>query len=233
MHRFLAKGPFIVGSVVDLDPEQSHHAARVLRLEPGEGVGLLDGVGSFAQAVLTEVHAKHSRARVESVRQAPAPWTVTLAFGIPKGQALDVLIRRTTELGLLAFQPLQSQHSATLKGWNAERWSGVVAEVCKQCQELRFPRVEPPALLSQWLKQRDKQRLLIVCDEAQRMSAAPATGARGIDLLVGAEGGFAPEEREALQREGALFLGLGRNRLRAETAAIVALALVKKQFGEI
>ncbi|MBY0371901.1 16S rRNA (uracil(1498)-N(3))-methyltransferase [bacterium] len=233
MHRFLAAGPFHTGTELSLDPEQSHHAAKVLRLEGGERIGLLDGRGTLAFAVVTEVHAKHTRVHVEETKQGTGPSRLNLVFGVPKGQALDFLIRRTTELGVAAFQPLQTQHSAPIKGWNAERWDGVVAEVCKQCQELYFPKVLPPQNLRDWLKQRSADRLLLVCDEADREGRSAISAQSEVDLLVGAEGGFSDEERVLLRSAGAQFLGLGRNRLRAETAAIVALTLAKQQMGEI
>jgi 16S rRNA (uracil1498-N3)-methyltransferase len=109
---------------------------------------------------------------------------------------------------------------------------GVVEEVCKQCQELHFPEVAEPKTLACWLAERDASRALVLCDENARVGGAKLTHS-GVDLLVGAEGGWSEEEVEQLRAAGATGLGLGRNRLRAETATLVALALVKQRLGEI
>jgi 16S rRNA (uracil1498-N3)-methyltransferase len=233
MHRFVATVPYVVGGEVLLDPIQSHHLARVLRLEAGARVLLIDGKGSVAEAVVEEVRPKGVRAKVEAVRSRVDRSRLSLCFALPKGQALDFIFRRATELGLEGFQPLQTRFSSPAKGWNADRWNGVVAEVCKQCEDPFFPTVLPPLTLSQWLSDRDPSRGLVVCDENARDGKIAALPSDGIDLVVGAEGGFSREEVDLLVKQGAQLLGLGRNRLRAETAAIVALTLMKQGVGEL
>jgi 16S rRNA (uracil1498-N3)-methyltransferase len=233
MHRFTAQGPFTVGSDVPLDPVQSHHVAKVLRLEAGERIALIDGQGSLAFAVLEEVRPKAARAKVDSVEQSTERSRLSLCFAIPKGQALDFVFRRAPELGLESMVPLQTRFSSSAKGWNADRWAGVVSEVCKQCEELHFPHVAEPQTLAAWLESRDTSRTLVICDENARDEKVDALPATGIDLVVGAEGGLSREEVESLKKAGARLLGLGRNRLRAETAALVALTLLKKQAGEM
>ncbi len=236
MHRFTCNGPFVQGASVALEAVQSHHLAKVLRLQPGEKVGLVDGKGCLAHATLQEIHPKSSVAKIEKIIIVEASSKIVLCFGIPKGQALDFIYRRATELGVAGFQPLKTQHSSPAKGWNEDRWVGVLSEVCKQCEELNFPRNGSPLNLENWLSQRNPNRLLIVCDENARQAAPPLNDTKafeGVDLVVGAEGGLSPAEVEALLRAGGTRLGLGRNRLRAETAALVALTLLKKQLGEI
>lgn len=233
MHRFTSSHPFSAGAIFELDPDQSHHLAKVLRLEVGEVVGIVDGKGGLAQATLLEVKSKGAKVRVDSALHRSERSRLSLCFGLPKGQALDFIFRRATELGIQSFQPLQTQHSAPAKGWNADRWSGVVSEVCKQCEELHFPQVLVPQPLSQWLKTRDSARTLLLCDEQARLEKTGDWPAADVDLLVGAEGGFSRDEVELLKAAGAQLVGLGRNRLRAETASLVALVLVKKEIGEI
>ncbi len=232
MHRFISNFPLAPGNEILLDEKESHHLAKVLRLEVGAEVVLIDGKGSVAAAVLTLVKPKQSVAKVLTVETGGKASSITLCFGIPKGQALDFIFRRAPELGVFGLQPLQTRHSTTLKGWNPDRWQSVVEEVCKQCESAFFPQVHLPLTLPAWLAQRDKSRLLLFCDENVRQSKFEWSGA-GVDLLVGAEGGFSREEAKEVQESGASFLGLGANRLRAETAGLVALTLVKARLGEI
>lgn len=232
MHRFISNFPLEVGKEILLDEKESHHLAKVLRLEAGFEVVLIDGKGSVASAVLTLVKPKQSVAKVLSVEMPGKPSSVTLCFGIPKGQALDFIFRRATELGVFGLQPLQTRHSTTLKGWNPDRWQSVVEEVCKQCESPFFPHVYLPLTLSAWLAKRDQSRQLLFCDEEVRQSGFQG-GKAGVDLLVGAEGGFSREEAREVEQAGASFLGLGANRLRAETASLVALTLIKSRLGEI
>jgi 16S rRNA (uracil1498-N3)-methyltransferase len=206
---------------------------KVLRLVLGDQVGLVDGKGAFAQGRLVELKGRAVRVKVEKAGVSDARSGLRLCFAIPKGQALDFIFRRATELGLESFQPLQTLHSAPSKGWNADRWQAVVAEVCKQCQEPFFPDVLVPQTLTHWLQSRDPSRPLYLCDEEARLERLPEKRTEKVDLLVGAEGGFSREEIAALEQAGAQFLGLGRNRLRAETAALVAMVLVKREIGEI
>lgn len=233
MHRFLSSVAFTPGAIVTLEAEQSLHLAKVLRLEKDEVVGLIDGRGGFASARITAVHARTAQVQIIEVKTATARSKVRLCFGVTKGQALDFIFRRAPELGIEGLQPLQTRFSSPIKGWRSDRWQSVVGEVCKQCEELFFPDVAEPLTLESFLKQRDPKRTLVLCDENARSESAELPTGPGVDLLIGAEGGFHPDELQALRTAGAITLGLGRNRLRAETAAVVALTLVKKSIGEI
>ncbi len=234
MHRFLSDERLSAGADVTLSAEESHHLARVVRVGEGEEIVLIDGRGTLARARVTSASPKGCRVRIESIETSVARSLVTVCFGVPKGPALDSIVRRCTEIGTAAFQPLVTRHSLHVKDkdFNAARWQKAVAEVAKQCEELNFPEILPVKSLADWLSSRAPERVLVFCDEAERgAGAAKLTGA--CDLLVGAEGGWSDEEREQILAAGAIKFGLGRNRLRAETAAAVGLTLVKARLGEI
>jgi 16S rRNA (uracil1498-N3)-methyltransferase len=233
MHRFISLFPLALGKDIPLDADQSHHLAKVLRLSEGDRILLLDGKGGVAKAVLNVVKGRECIARVEEASFSSRRSQVRLCFAIPKGQALDFIFRRATELGIHSLQPLQTQHSSSKKNWNADRWRSVVEEVSKQCEEAYFPETPEPIDLGEWLAAREPQRNLAFCNENAREDKAVFPPGVGVDLLVGAEGGFSAEEVVRIQRAGAHALGLGKNRLRAETAALVALTLVKAQLSEI
>lgn len=232
-HRFFHPGPLSPASEITLSAEQSGHLRNALRVKEGESVTVVDGQGTVAVAQVLSNAAHASRLRIESVTHQPSPFRVQLAFGIPKGAALELIIHKGTELGVRSFQPLLSQHSLTPDRWNAGRWERVVQETIKQCQSPVAPVVNPPQKLATWLAQRDSHYRLLFCHEARREPTPLKASETSMDLLVGAEGGWSEDETQAILSRGAEPLGLGSNRLRAETAALVGLVLAKKAAGEL
>lgn len=232
--RFFCEA-FSKDGLVVLEREESHHLVRVLRLQAGDPVTLIDGKGNVGQALVEVANPKGAEVKVTAISHSAPHSTVVLGFGIPKGPAQDFIFRRVTEVGLLAFQPLGTEHSLKAKEFNEERWHRVIPEIAKQCQETHFPEVRPALSLEKALALFDSD-CVYFCDEAQRdRPAEPATSAqrRPKLLLIGPEGGWSTRERELIQAKGAHVLSLGINRLRAETACLVAVALLKERLGEI
>ncbi|NBX67362.1 MAG: 16S rRNA (uracil(1498)-N(3))-methyltransferase [Proteobacteria bacterium] len=234
MARFLLKANFIVGSEVELSPEESHHLNKVLRMTEGQDCWLINGEGGLARATIAFSHGKKSRCLIQETFQERSSHRVHIAFSIPKSNALDFIIHRCTEVGVKSFQPLISDHSLKISSWNEERWTRVVLETSKQCQETFFPKVLAPVELKAWLDhKRDTNRALIYCDEKARQDALENVSRETeFDLLIGAEGGWSEEERILFQTKGR-GMGLGKNRLRAETACVAALCLLKKHCNEM
>lgn len=202
-------------------------------MKSGEEIALIDGCGSLATAVILNASPKGTLVRIQTVERAANRSKITLAFSVPKGQALDFIVHRATELGVAVLQPLETAHSMRVKGWNEDRWKKVITESAKQCQELFFPTLLAPHELQSWLATRST-RPLVFCDEAERSATWMGVGtSSGVDLLIGAEGGWSLEESKLIRSQGAFLLGLGKNRLRAELAAIVALVLTKQKLGEL
>jgi 16S rRNA (uracil1498-N3)-methyltransferase len=234
MHRFLHPDSLSPATEVTLSADESHHLARVVRIGEGETVELVNGAGFLALATVLRASPKQTRVRIERVTEDRRPPRVHLGFGLPKSTALDFILRRCTEVGVASFQPLVTQHSQSFSSWNQGRWEKIMVEVAKQCQALHFPHVIAPVPLADWLGRRMKERLLLLCDEEDRQAEIASSGSFSeIDLLVGAEGGWSRPEVDALRAAGARAFGLGRQRLRAETAALVSLALVKKLIGDL
>ncbi len=233
MARFFIQNKISVGETLALSREESHHLAKVLRLTEGDSVELIDGKGLVAKAIVQESSSKAALVKIESISTDDSQSLVTLAFGISKSNAIDFLIRRATEIGVKAFQPLLSQHSLHPDSWNEDRWNRLIAEVCKQCELQVFPTVLPPLKLPDWVRTRDSKHALIYCYENSRNDQLILAEKLPVDLVIGAEGGFSPQEITLLQEAGARSLGLGKNKLRVETATIVALTLLKQKLGEI
>ncbi|NBX82962.1 RsmE family RNA methyltransferase, partial [bacterium] len=156
-----------------------------------------------------------------------------LVFGITKPIALESILKKCTELGIASFQPLVTDHSLHPGSWNADRWNKVIVEACKQSQELWFPALAEPLTFSNWLSQRNALHSLIVCDENERTPSLTHPLKTPVEILIGPEGGWSVLERERLKSLNGTSLGLGKNRLRADTACLVALALTKNAVGEL
>lgn len=225
---------------VVLDREQSHHLARVMRAEIGHRVHLLSGDGAEATAKVTSVKPTAVELEIEAVQRTAVRPQVRLCFAVVKGQALDFIFHRATELGVHSFQPLLTQNVVgknAASAWNPERWQRVVRETCKQSQQPFFPEVHPLLSFEAFLKSRDASRVLLFCSEEDRDEepkvGESAKAAEGIDLVIGPEGGWAEAEKQLALEHSARLLGLGVTRLRAESACLVAMTVAKVAIGEI
>lgn len=231
--RFFITEPLQIGQTQILSESDSRHFSQVLRGKIGAEIELFDGKGLVAAAEVTDISKRAVEALVKEIRQHPPASRISLVFGLPKGGALDFIFHRCTELGLAEYQPIITEHSSRASGWNNERWERVAIEVAKQCQALWIPKIHPPVPLPSWLETRDNARTLLLCDEGRREGEIKASPSSLVDILVGAEGGWSEPERSLFKAKGAQNIGLGSQRLRAETATLVALTLVKSAVGEI
>jgi 16S rRNA (uracil1498-N3)-methyltransferase len=231
---------FVVGCEAALPFGEAHHAAHVLRLRPGAAVELFDGVGGSALGRIVRVHRREVAVTVDEVRpptDPPEP-RVTLAFAVPKGNRLDWLLEKTTELGVARLSPVLFERS--IAGWDKlsaakrARWFGHSIAAAKQAGLDWFPEIADPQHLAAFLEEAASNgetaggrrlfgdlsaRAVPIC-EALTCTAPP----RRVCLVVGPEGGLAEAEREALQRAGFVGVRLGRTTLRIETAAVALLA---------
>lgn len=233
MSRFYTLDKIISGKTLTLSREESHHLSKVMRLQVGDEIELIDGKGTLGKAKILENSKNGSEILVGSVVLDEVSPKVSIAFGVSKSAALETLIRRATEIGVKNFQPLLTQHSLHPDSWNDTRWNKLIIEVCKQCELLSFPELLPPLKLTDWLKTRDSNRELVYSYENHRNDKLQLDADSEVDLVIGSEGGFSEEEIQLLQNKNAKSLGLGKNKLRVETASLVALVLVKQKLGEI
>lgn len=234
MHRFLLPPAACRGDLVALDEADSHHAARVLRLQAGDEVEVLDGAGARLRCRIATVGRKAVTAAVEARGFEPAePFAVTLALALLKGRAMDYAIQKATELGARIIQPLVAERcvahvapaeaAAKLAGWRA-----TAIEACKQCGNPWLPELRVPLPVSELPGTAGTGALLVASLEPARRRLADALAARpsAVTVCVGPEGDFTPAEYAELRAAGAQPVTLGPHILRADTAALAALALV-------
>lgn len=242
MPRFYCPQPLAAGATVDL-PEAVAHHLHVVRLQPGAGLTLFNGQGGQYRATLLETGKRRASASVDAFEglDVEAPYSVTLAQGLPEGSKMDWIVEKAVELGVAAIQPLAAQRSVVrLSGERADKrqahWQGVIVAASEQCGRNRLAQLLPLAEAKPWLAApaAGGPRILLSPRATESLAGwARANPPQAATLLVGPEGGFTPEEEEAAIAAGALALSMGPRVLRTETAGLAALALLAGAWGGI
>jgi 16S rRNA (uracil1498-N3)-methyltransferase len=237
--RLFVDAALAAGTSVPLDRDQGNYLGNVLRLAAGGSVLVFNGRDGEWQAVIA---GRKRPDRLEILAQARVQDRLpdlNTVFAPLKHARLDYMVQKAVEMGASALQPVLTRFTQVNRV-NIERMRANVIEAAEQCGILSLAKVEEPVALDRWLSQRADQRLLIFCDEAAEtadsvaaLAEAGKAGQGGIDLLIGPEGGFADEERTVLLRQPRIIrLSLGPRILRADTAAVAALALVQAVLGD-
>jgi 16S rRNA (uracil1498-N3)-methyltransferase len=237
--RLFVAAALTSGATVALDPAQSNYLGNVLRLAAGGTVLVFNGRDGEWQAVIFGRKRPDRLDIVAQTRTQDRLPDLTCVFAPLKHARLDYMVQKAVEMGASVLQPVFTRFTQASRV-NTDRMRANVIEAAEQCGILSLARVEEPVTLERWLSQRADWRLLIFCDEATEtaspvvaLAAATEAGSVGIDVLIGPEGGFAEEERVALLRQPRIIrLSLGPRILRADTAAVAALALVQTMLGD-
>lgn len=229
MPRFYCPVPIAPGARFTLAADVAQHV-RVLRLREGEGIVLFDGDGGETPAVINaigkrdiEVNTGEYVAIEREIARA-----VTLYAALIANDRMVWLIQKATELGVASVRPLYSERSQRIPGdvgKRTEHWRGVAIAACEQCGRNRIPPIAAPVTLKQALEATASQRDRNVLLDAES-AGAPGLPDGAVNVFVGPEGGFAPAERDALLAHCARRLRIGATVLRAETAAVAALAVL-------
>lgn len=236
--RLFVQAPLSDGAPVELGAEQAGYLTRVLRLAPGAEARLFNGRDGEWRARLVEA-GKRGATLVTEHRTRPqtAAPDLLLLFAPLKRQATDWLVEKATELGVRALQPTLTRRT-NAETVRLDRLQSIAREAAEQCERLDVPQVRPPALLHRLLEEWDARRPLLFADEsgtappAAEVLAALSRPA-ALAVLVGPEGGFAPEERAHVLGCGFVrAISLGPRILRAETAAAAALTLAQSAWGD-
>jgi len=258
MHRFFIPSSWIQGNEVTVAGPQAHQIARVLRMEPGDTIVVLDNSGWEIETQLTFVDPNAVRGDVVRRRLSSSePRTkISVYQGALKSNRFEYALQKGTELGIVEFVPLISDRCVTsdlesLEG-KRRRWELIIQEAAEQCHRSRKPALRPVMLFAQVCEQvhhsagmslllwegekrtslRDLLRGKGTGDSQGQSRAASATPF-SVNLVVGPEGGFTTEEVGIARRYGLVPVGLGPRVLRAETAAVVAAAAILYELGDL
>ena len=221
------------GIVVQLDAAQANYLGNVLRLGMGDQLLLFDGNSGEWLARIAECGKKRGRLTVDCRTREPEKIAdVWLAFAPVKRSQTDWLVEKATELGVGRLLPVMTQRTVAERV-RLERLQAIAIEAAEQCGRTRLPEIDEPATLKQFLDRRDPSRTLYFADECGGQGAAKAFKPGPVTILTGPEGGFTEEERAMVRAApGAVPISLGPRILRAETAALAALATYMALAGD-
>lgn len=218
------------GQLVTLAPEVARQVATVLRLRAGDEVALFANGGPEWRAALSRVDRAAVTARLTApVAPRPRPTrTLRLCQALLKGEKMEWVLQKGTELGVAVFQPLVSERVVARKTGVPERWRRIVVEATEQCGSVRVPEVLATVALADALRAGGPR---LMCWEGEHAHASLYGALRdlpagSLSLFVGPEGGFDEQEVADARASGVETVSLGPQILRAETAAVAASALV-------
>jgi 16S rRNA (uracil1498-N3)-methyltransferase len=237
MQRLFVPQDLAAGTSFDANPEQSHYLSNVLRMAEGTELLVFNGRdGEWLARVSAKTKKVVRLETVEQTRSQPVTPDLVYCFAPLKVGRLDYLVQKAVEMGAGVLQPVITQHTQLAKV-SIERLQANAVEAAEQCGILAIPDVREAqkftALLAGW----DKERRLIFCDEDAStnnpLSALQAIDEKKLALLVGPEGGFSEDERRQLRAlPFVTAIPLGPRILRADTAAVAALAVIQTTIGD-
>jgi len=236
--RLYVDAPLTPGGSIVLVQAQAHYLTHVLRLKAGQGVLLFNGRdGEWRASLVAAGKRTVTLAIADQTRPQTMPADLHYLFAPLKSARLDYMVQKAVEMGVSRLQPVLTQHGQATR-INLERMRANAIEAAEQCGILSLPEVAEPAALSRLLAQWQPGRWLVFCDE-DAAAADPLAALRAVPppaplaVLIGPEGGFAAGERAALlQLPQIVRLSLGPRILRADTAAVAALAVVQTVLGD-
>jgi len=240
--RIYSEQDLLPGHEVLLPEQAGEHVARVLRMERGHPLILFNGDGRECEARLASLAKRAVTAEVLAIREVDreAPLKLTLAQSIARGEKMDWILQKATELGVARIVPLVTERTEVRldeerAGRRLAHWHSVIAGACEQSGRNRLPELDAPQRLDRWLGSLD------AASGEARLALLPEgeTGARelgglphGALLVVGPEGGLADNDIAMLRHAEFRGLKLGPRVLRTETAGIAALAALQAMFGD-
>jgi 16S rRNA (uracil1498-N3)-methyltransferase len=248
MHRFHLPPEQCRGAILELTGPEAHHASRVLRIQPGEPVTVLDGAGQEFSCTVTEAGKRAVRLSVVQKKSVPPPpGRITLFQAIPKGKIIESIIQKATELGVHRIVPILSERVTTRLGPAAatakqEQWQHVAIEAIKQCGAAWLPRVDLPVTPAELVARKEAHDLTfvgaLIGDRKhpraylQQFQSQHGRPPQSVAVWIGPEGDFTPEELSLILAGGAQPISLGRLVLRVETAAIYCLSFLNYELSD-
>lgn len=238
--RLYLNAPLQAGATLPLDESQSHYLSKVLRMEAGRELQVFNGDGQEFRATITKVEKRAVEIAVtggETVNRE-SPLDTHLAIGISRGERMDWVLQKATELGATRITPLFTERTEVrLQSERLEKkmqhWRQITLSACEQCQRNVPPQLLPAQDLSSFLQSAEPGLKLVLhhrSEKSLRQLSAPTS----VTLLVGPEGGLSEREIEfSIQQSGYTPLTLGPRVLRTETAPVAALVAVQMLWGDL
>jgi 16S rRNA (uracil1498-N3)-methyltransferase len=238
--RIYVDAPLSVGQQIVLPEQAATHLMRVLRLRAGAALTLFNGQGGEYAAELLALERGTARAAI--LKQVPiereSPLRLILLQGISRGERMDLIVQKATELGIERLVPIAAEHGIVrldpIQGIRrVEHWQSIAISACEQCGRNRVPHIDPVVTLAKALEALPAEgaRLLLDPEGAMTLATVPVAGAATV--LIGPEGGWSEAERRLCERTGISACRLGPRVLRTETAPLAVLAALQALHGDL
>jgi len=240
--RLYIDEPLNIGTELEISGARARYISRVLRLRLNDELNLFDGLGGEHRAT---IHSFSRNSVLVSIdehveRDAESGLKIHLLQGISRGDRMDLVMQKATELGVAAMTPIITEYSVIkLEKSRAEKrlqhWRGICASACEQCGRNILPIVNEPVRLRSWLGENveDSSRRLILKPRAPATLRTLMNNTDSLTVLVGPEGGFSEDEYKLAAATDFHAVGLGPRVLRTETAAIAITAGLQTLFGDL
>jgi 16S rRNA (uracil1498-N3)-methyltransferase len=228
------------GARLTLPEHAAHHAREVLRLRSGARVRIFDGQGHEFEATLEEVSRRSVAAHLRDAvaARAESPLRVVLSLSPLKGDRMELVIQKATELGVAELWPVVTARTdavarPALNGSRQERWERVASGAAEQSGRAMVPRIAATTTLEGMLKANFEGRRAVLLETGRHAGLASLPASTALLLLIGPAGGWEDREAALLQQAAFSAVSVGPRILRAETAAIAALALAQSLWGDL
>jgi 16S rRNA (uracil1498-N3)-methyltransferase len=224
---------------LQLDAAASGHLAGALRLRAGDHLTLFNGSGGEYRATISHIERKQVTVEIDAFRErcVESPLNIHLGIAISRGERMDWVIQKTTELGVKTISTLFSERcEVKLKGERAEKklrhWRQVAISACEQCGRNDVPAIVAPQQLGNWCESVDADARLVLHHQAETWRE-PRVKPASVALLIGPEGGLTVAEITNAQERGFVPAALGPRVLRTETAPLAACAILQARWGDM
>jgi 16S rRNA (uracil1498-N3)-methyltransferase len=225
---------------VQLSSNRAHYVANVLRLSPGRPLVVFNGQGGEYSGTLVIASRKSAVVEVDGFDpvERESPLDLELAIGLSRGDKMDWIVQKATELGVTRISPLNTERSEVkLKHDRMEKkmdhWRQVIISACEQSQRNRLPTLSALRDFGSLLSECSAERRLILHPGCQGLPLASNVRPRNVTILIGPEGGFSEDEVETALAHGFTGWQLGSRILRTETAPVAAIAILQSQLGDL
>lgn len=237
--RIYTDQPLTENQSVVLDDNAARHLKTVLRVKPGQPVTLFNGAGGEYQGTITDSATKKVIVALSVHRQLEreSPLHITLAIGISRGERMDWIVQKATELGVSVIVPLITERTEVKL--NAERaqkklrhWRQITISACEQSGRNKLPEIQPLQQFGDWLSQQSGENKFVLHHRAATPLASLAKFARSATVLIGPEGGLTEAEITAAAARSFQPLSLGPRVMRTETAPVAAISVLQMLWGD-
>lgn len=244
MARFYVPQPWIENGMLKIEGDEVKHIRKVLRLKTGDGIVVFDGLGKEFEGTIIEERLSSIVIRIQNIfsSERDSPLEVTLAQSLLKGEKMDYLIQKATELGVKEIIPFFSSRSVPFLEKSRRlkrhhRWEKIAVEASKQCGRGVVPKIESLQVYSDMLQMASTEDLRLILWERDGVKLKEvlekSKEKRKIFFIIGPEGGFNQLEVDEAKKAGFTPVTLGRRILRAETASLCFLSILQYERGDI